>query len=326
MTPCFYARVFAKLHTNVNRRVWSQTVGHRAPHKPLLLLAVIDLYSRGTMQSNLIELTPELGDLFRLYWGRVMPPEQRGNLVLPFFHLRSNGFWHLAPRPGKEEALAATRGAGSIGQLRDIILGAFLDQELHLLLCAKESRNALRAVLIHTYFPPSTWPVLTEQGKINYEAFHYSQRLLDQAHRQPINEGPLVGSAYQPAARNQGFRRAVTIAYDHRCAMCGVRMLTADGHTVVDAAHIVPWSISRNDDPRNGMALCRLCHWTFDEGLMSVSARYSIMVSEEVAASPNIPGHLQALSDRPILGPLEQSLWPDLESLNWHRHHMFRSR
>jgi putative restriction endonuclease len=323
MTLDTYARAFAKLHTNVNRTGWSQTLGHRAPHKPLLLLAVIDLYAQGSTQSNLIELSPELGELFRLYWGRVMPPEQRGGLVLPFFHLRSDGFWHLAPKPGKEEVLAAIRDAGSIGQLRELLLGAFLDQELHLLLCAEEPRNTLRAVLIQTYFPPSTWPVLTQQGMINLKALYYSQRLLE--HRQLLREEPSGGSEYQLAARGQGFRRAVTIAYDHRCALCGVRMLTADGHTVVDAAHIVPWSVSHNDDPRNGMALCRLCHWTFDEGLMSVSARYSIIISLETAATPNIPGHLQALSDRPMIGPLEQSLWPELDSLSWHRHHVFRN-
>ena len=46
-------------------------------------------------------------------------------------------------------------------------------------------------------------------------------------------------------------------------------MRTIDGHTAVDAAHIIPWSISHNDDPRNGLALCKLCHWSFDEGLLA---------------------------------------------------------
>ena len=71
--------------------------------------------------------------------------------------------------------------------------------------------------------------------------------------------------------RDQGFRRAVVTAYTHRCAFCGIRMRTIDGHTAVDAAHIIPWSLSHNDDPRNGLALCKLCHWSFDEGLLGVS-------------------------------------------------------
>lgn len=53
-------------------------------------------------------------------------------------------------------------------------------------------------------------------------------------------------------------------------------MLTVDGHTAVAAAHIVPWSVSHNDDPRNDMALCRLCHWIFDEGLLGVSPSYAV--------------------------------------------------
>lgn len=108
-----------------------------------------------------MELTPELGELFAGYWARVMPPHRHGNIAMPFFHLRADGFWHLVARPGQEEALAALN-----------------------------------------------------------------------------------------------------------------TMTSMDGHTAVDAAHIVPWSVSHNDDPRNGMALCRLCHWTFDEGLLGVSQRY----------------------------------------------------
>jgi len=60
-------------------------------------------------------------------------------------------------------------------------------------------------------------------------------------------------------------------------------MLTVDGHSAVDAAHIVPWSVTHNDDPRNGMALCRLCHWTFDEGLTSVSAKYTMLLHRTAA-------------------------------------------
>jgi len=33
---------------------------------------------------------------------------------------------------------------------------------------------------------------------------------------------------------------------------------------------LIPWSRSKNDDIRNGMALCKLCHWAFDEGMMGV--------------------------------------------------------
>ena len=103
-------------------------------------------------------------------------------------------------------------------------------------------------------------------------------------------------------------------------------MLTVDGHTAVDAAHIVPWSVSHNDDPRNGMALCRLCHWTFDEGLLGVSPRYAVLLGRQLAQMPNVAGHLLTLDGRSIIGPGEQALWPDLDALAWHRREVLRAR
>lgn len=321
-----YINRFTKLHMDSSRARWSATTCHRAPHKPLLLLAVMDLFAQRVITTNLIELTPELGELFTLYWSRVMPPDRRGNIALPFFHLKREGFWHLVPRPGKKEILAATRQIRSINQLREIILGARLDDDLYFLFSAEKSRDALRHVLIESYFAPEAQLRLIEQGVINAEAFEYSRELLKQARRRRIQEAAVDEGRYRSAARDQGFRRAVVTAYNHRCAMCGIRMLTPDGHTVVDAAHIIPWSISHNDDPRNGMSLCRLCHWTFDEGLVSVSSQYRIRTSPQLGAGENVPGHLVTLDGRGIIGPDEQILWPDLGALDWHYKNVFLRR
>jgi putative restriction endonuclease len=321
-----YRQAFSKLRTDVSRTRWSARTCYRAPHKPLLLLSVMDLFAQGSITSNLIELGPELGELFTLYWAQVMPPGRRGNLAMPFFHLKSDGFWHLVPRPGKEAFLAEARRIHSIHQLRDTVLGAKLDEELFVLLCAQESRDLLRTVLIETYFAPDLQPALVEQGLINIESFQYSQRLLEQARTEEAKERPEDEDQYRPAVRDQGFRRAVTSAYDHRCALCGIRMLTPEGHTAVDAAHIVPRNISYNDDPRNGMALCRLCHWTFDEGLLGVSSDYLVIVSPQLAANENVPGHLLTLARRAIIGPAEHLLWPDLDALSWHRREVFLRR
>ena len=129
--------------------------------------------------------------------------------------------------------------------------------------------------------------------------------------------------------QNQTSRRMLTsqhLAYikiaegcDHRCAFCGIRMFTGDGHTVVEAAHIIPWAISYNDDPRNGLALCRLCHWAFDEGLMGVTGRYTVLTSRQLSQFPNLPGHLAPLTGRGIFLPAEDALAPDRDALAWHR-------
>jgi len=126
--------------------------------------------------------------------------------------------------------------------------------------------------------------------------------------------------------RDQGFRRAVVLAYNHRCAICGLRIQTPEGHTVVEGAHIKPWSVSHNDDPRNGVALCRLCHWGFDEGLLGVSPKFVVVVSNQLAANDNLPGHLVMMRDREIFKPQETQLWPDLDMVKWHFDKVFRKR
>ena len=146
-----YIKRFAELRTDASPARWSAATRHRAPHKPLLLLAVIDLFAQGSITINLVELTPDLGELFTLYWARVMPADRRGNLALPFFHLKSDEFWHLVPVPGKEAVLAATRQIRSFNHLGNTILGARLDEDLYTSLCTEVSRDMLRAVLIETY-------------------------------------------------------------------------------------------------------------------------------------------------------------------------------
>jgi len=123
--------------------------------------------------------------------------------------------------------------------------------------------------------------------------------------------------------RDQGFRRAIVSLYDHRCALCGIRMRTPEGHTVVEAAHIVPWSESHDDLPTNGLCLCRLCHWSFDEGLMSVGNQYEVLVSGRVRIDSNMPGHILTLMDRPIFKPQGQRFWPGQANLEKHRKRRF---
>lgn len=317
-----YAKCFARLRTDKSAARWSAETVHRAPHKPLLLLSVLDLLERDEISSNnLIELTPELGELFTGYWNAVFPFERPGNIALPFFHLRSEGFWKLVPRPGGEVVVRSASQIRSISDLDDNVIGACLDDGLYALLQAGEHRERLRSVLVHTHFAPPLHEPLLGQGVVNYGAYFYGKRLLEQAIAEVMTEEEV----YQPVW-GQGFRRAVVIAYDHRCALCGIRVRTLDGHTAVAAAHIVPWSESRDDRPANGMALCGTCHWAFDEGMMGISGGYEILASAQLRATGNFPSYLSTLEKCSIFRPEKEVYWPDPGSLSWHRQHVFLSR
>jgi len=68
-----YIRLFANLNTDKGANKWPDRVRNRAPQKPILLLSVLDLFELGEIDSNLIEISENLLDLFDRYWVRVLP-------------------------------------------------------------------------------------------------------------------------------------------------------------------------------------------------------------------------------------------------------------
>jgi putative restriction endonuclease len=315
-----FIKQFAHLRRAPNP-VFTEATKRRAPHKPILLLAVLDLVARGVITSPFIDVTGnlvELNELFNLYWRRVIPLGQTSSIAFPFPRLHNEPFWKLVPVPGKEITPATIQSINSVSQLRNAALGARLDEDLFCFMQQPASRSALREALLRSCFSDKARAALEEQAGINAEAYSYSVELEQKAHL-PLVAETLAADAYKPAVRDQGFRRIVVSTYDHRCALCGVRIVTPEGHTVVDAAHIIPWSKSRNDDLRNGMALCKLCHWAFDEGMMGVSDDFNVITSRQIAVNPNVPGFLLTLSGRGIIGPPDRDLWPARQYLAEHR-------
>jgi putative restriction endonuclease len=110
-----------------------------APHKPLLLLAALDLIERGEIGDNRIEVSPLLVETYLNYWKHI--PTGQPRLYNPFPRLRTSGFWHLHARVGQESALAATRSFQSVTHLRRLVAYASLDLELFMLLQRPEARE-----------------------------------------------------------------------------------------------------------------------------------------------------------------------------------------
>lgn len=319
-----YVHRFSKLRRDPAKG-WPATTRGKSPFKPLLLLAVLDQFDQGQITQNLIELTPDLGNLFDLYCAIVLPPGMTCNIAMPFFHMQGEGFWHLVPLPGREAFVASGRRLISENQLANNVGGARLDDELFALLAVKESRDVLRMALIDANFDESVQPALRQRAVTNQAAYLYSSELLAQARGKLNAVRPSIEeNAFTREVRDQGFRRAVVVAYNHRCTSCGLRIVTPGGHTAVEAAHIVPWHKTRNDHPTNGMALCRLCHWSFDEGLMSVTADYRVILSPQLTTHGNMPGFLAMLAERPIFLPEESTLYPNPANLDWRNDHIFR--
>lgn len=117
------------------------------------------------------------------------------------------------------------------------------------------------------------------------------------------------------------FRRSVLSSYEGRCCMSGIQE-----PLLLNASHIVPWSIDKENrlNPRNGLCLSALHDRAFDQGLLTVTPKLLIRVSSKILKHPknHILQHaLTTLDGQPIARPGRFS--PDPRFLKWHAENRF---
>lgn len=290
----------------MNCEKWLQVVsnlridrkGTIAPHKPLLLLVLAELAEQGKLSSSILRLTGELVFRFLAYWTVVAERRtQRPNIHLPFYHMRSDGCWTPLDEEGKP-TLERRRAAA-----------AKLDETFLACLNDRDFRKEMRRVLIAKYF-------------VDFD----ERTALYQLVGMPVPPEPVVreDARLYEAARERGrearFRLTVVPAYNYTCALTRYRLVTIDSGSIVEAAHIHQFADSRNNHPRNGIALSKNAHWMFDEGLWSLDDEYRVLVDpkrfDESGADELL---LSGKANTKILLPANQHCWPDKNYLAWQR-------
>jgi len=133
--------------------------------------------------------------------------------------------------------------------------------------------------------------------------------------------------------RDRAFRQAILEAYGYRCAVCGMKIYSPNNlQWEVEAAHIVPRSSNGKDDILNGIALCRLHHWTFDVGWFTLMDNLTILASKRIIELPTDFGNLwdynfmkRLLSNENLLIflPEKKEIHPHPNAIRWHRMNIF---
>lgn len=124
-----------------------------APHKPILLLSVIELIRKEVVLENKIYLSDELMRTFFKYWDYLGSEYHNPDISRPFFHMRSGKFWHLWANPGYEEIIAAKVKLKTFAEVKRAVKYAYLDEDLFDFLQEPITRNSLLVVLIARWFP-----------------------------------------------------------------------------------------------------------------------------------------------------------------------------
>lgn len=85
----YYERCFDQLHCA------KHPILGEAPHKPILLLALMQMVETGTLKSQQIGLTPLLQQTFEKVWYRYVRTQHKMNLAQPFYHMQYEPFWNI---------------------------------------------------------------------------------------------------------------------------------------------------------------------------------------------------------------------------------------
>src|SRR6184192_3742173 len=73
---------------------------YERPHKPVLLLAILDLLDCGLLTKNEVPLSPDLVRVFKQYFAVVRRHNDQPAIENPFYFLAGDGFWELVPKAG----------------------------------------------------------------------------------------------------------------------------------------------------------------------------------------------------------------------------------
>ncbi|MGD9875095.1 MAG: HNH endonuclease [Kiritimatiellia bacterium] len=278
--------------------------GDPAPHKPFLLLVILEMADAGEITGSELPLSPDLAFRFSMF-NSVIADRKRAplELNLPFHHLKTSGIWQPLMADGQP---SPHRSLTTKVQFDSAFLACLSDPAF---------REKAKRVLIATppYFRPE------EQGAI------YEMLGLKSDH-DGLGAEP-IGLCSVPVERGREARfrvEVVVVAYRHTCALTGCRMTTLSMESLVDAAHIHEFRNSRNNDPRNGLALSKNAHWQFDRGLWSVTDDYQILVNCDKFVEAGPAGQkLADFAGRRLFLPMDQKYWPEPKHLSWHRENKY---
>ena len=299
------------------------TVYGKAPHKPVLLLSIIELIDKGLITGNELPINADLVGIFKENWQLLVPTLHQADFTQPFYYLQSDKsagvpFWFLQPYQGSQ----INAHISSVNTLAAVCAYGYFAEELYLLLADSQSRSSFKYLLLDVYFSESKANYLSM--KQHGEGYMHDQisYVLNEPEAQYRHVS--IHTEEDRFVRSGLFKQLVPKTYNNQCSFTGMKLTSTFNYNFIDACHIVPFSYSQNDKVSNGIALCPNLHRAFDRGLVSISDEYRILVSQHVIEDDSHPYGLRQLAGKDMLLPATQNHNPDINGLIWHRDNVFK--
>lgn len=297
-----------------------------APHKPVLLLAILELIRKGEILNNRIVITPELVLEFKSIWSRLVVTPHIPNFALPFYHMKSEPFWKLVTYSGMEIPVTSSNSIRSLNALKESVAFAEIDAAVFAQMLDPLHRTVLEESMLDQYFPETK------------SQFHHAEADLFQAleieilqedpviYRKRIDElkETLSKEEFEEEVFVRGgvFKREVPKIYNYQCAISGMRIESSTNAQMIDACHLIPFAVSKDDTITNGIALSPNLHRAYDRGLITITEDYLVKISPAVSENDS-PYSLSQFNGKQILLPKNKAYYPAVENLLWHQRECF---
>lgn len=288
----------------------------KAPHKPLLLLTLIELLEKGLVVENQFKPDQQFKEIFKsiteqLVKGRKSPITP----LLPFCHLESDGFWKHSLNYGKKVRLSKSGSPSGWNSITAAVEYASLDPEIFLKLQNPEIRASTKRLLLLTYFPDSyassnllDTPAKELLRDIEHDFFIYK-----------VAEDPPIYRNISRLERESYFKTKLPYFYKYTCAVSQAATNWNSKYGLLEACHIIPVKEKSIYAIQNGILLSPTLHSAFDEHLISITPEYKVIVSESIIENPNSPFNLKQFHGVKIQLPEKKEWFPSQEALEWHR-------
>lgn len=293
---------------NLKRAPAQKAGGKKAPHKPVLLLALIQEVEEGRVEENRVLITPDLLASFREIWSRLVEGPWQCKFFLPFYHMQNDTpkFWFIKTEPGAAVMLTASYSPKSVTALIDAVKYAYFSDWLWEILLDPLKREQLRSDLMAHYFPNKS---MRPDDVLRSVASYRKQLELNFFGNMVADKAPTAYRVMDREARCAFFKSRIPDIYNHTCAISRQRIIAADTQ-MIDACHIRPWSRTKDDSIQNGIALSPTLHRAFDRGIVTINPDYTVSVSESIAENEGSPFNLRQFDGRKILLPEREEWWP----------------
>lgn len=286
-----------------------------APHKPILMLAVLQLIHSGHIVSPIIRIDKALLLRFDELWKSLVNTQHKRSFALPFFHMKTEPFWVLHPKQGRRFELTSSKSIKSFSALNNALEYARLD-DAFFEAASNTTRNLyLQNILCKKYFDIEA-PVLTNENQMEREI--EAMLLYEPPQLYPVKKKDEPDEIEEfEFIRSASFKEAILKVYDFTCSISGYAI---SGHSsrLVDACHIKPFAEFGIDHVTNGFCLTPTLHRAFDRGVITVADDFTVRVSKNISESDS-PYNLSQFDGASLHLPTDQRLHPLQENFEWHR-------